>query len=264
MTISAVCASTVRFSTYLSTGKERDTESGNDYFGARYYASTMGRFMSPDWSAKVMPVPYAKLNDPQSLNLYAYVMNNPMTRFDADGHKCEDNGTCWIDKINTNARQAMAAAESTMTGAFNSGWSALVKAATPASKTNASAPAPTPTATPKSEPNQAVAVGADALALAGAATGHPGLGGRVGAAISVANDPSVPNLVMTGMSFVPVVGEAVGAVTAVQDVGLLAGHWITDNVMAPMLNAAPPQMINDGNGLSIPNPALMSESELIN
>lgn len=34
------------------TGKERDTESGNDYFGARYYASSMGRFMSPDWSAQ--------------------------------------------------------------------------------------------------------------------------------------------------------------------------------------------------------------------
>ena len=30
------------------TGKERDTESGLDYFGARYYGSSMGRFMSPD------------------------------------------------------------------------------------------------------------------------------------------------------------------------------------------------------------------------
>ena len=39
------------------TGKERDSESGNDYFGARYYASSMGRFMSPDWSAKEEPVP---------------------------------------------------------------------------------------------------------------------------------------------------------------------------------------------------------------
>jgi RHS repeat-associated protein len=48
----------------ISTGKERDTESGNDYFGARYYASTMGRWLSPDWSAKVMPVPYAKLDNP--------------------------------------------------------------------------------------------------------------------------------------------------------------------------------------------------------
>jgi RHS repeat-associated protein len=30
------------------TGKERDGESGNDYFGARYYANSIGRFMSPD------------------------------------------------------------------------------------------------------------------------------------------------------------------------------------------------------------------------
>jgi RHS repeat-associated protein len=30
---------------HLFTGKERDTESGNDYFGARYYANSMGRFM---------------------------------------------------------------------------------------------------------------------------------------------------------------------------------------------------------------------------
>lgn len=68
------------------TGKERDTESGNDYFKARYFASTMGRFMSPDWSAKVEPVPYSKLGDPQTLNLYAYVRNNPMGVADADGH----------------------------------------------------------------------------------------------------------------------------------------------------------------------------------
>jgi hypothetical protein len=44
--------------------------------------------MSPDWSAKQEPIPYAKLDNPQSLNLYAYVMNNPMTRFDPDGHGC--------------------------------------------------------------------------------------------------------------------------------------------------------------------------------
>jgi RHS repeat-associated protein len=68
------------------TGKERDSESGNDYFGARYYASSMGRFMSPDWSAKEEPVPYAKLGDPQTLNLYAYVGNNPLSRVDVDGH----------------------------------------------------------------------------------------------------------------------------------------------------------------------------------
>ena len=68
------------------TGKERDTESGLDYFGARYYASSMGRFMSPDWAAKAQPVPYAKLDNPQSLNLYQYVLNNPLRFTDADGH----------------------------------------------------------------------------------------------------------------------------------------------------------------------------------
>ena len=86
------------FSRSRSTGKERDAESGNDYFGARYYASSVGRFMSPDWSAKVEPVPYSKLDDPQSLNLYAYVGNNPLSRVDPDGHQdnsCKANpGLC--------------------------------------------------------------------------------------------------------------------------------------------------------------------------
>jgi RHS repeat-associated protein len=68
------------------TGKERDSESGNDYFGARYYSSNMGRFMSPDWSAQAEPVPYANLDNPQSLNLYSYAGNNPLSRTDADGH----------------------------------------------------------------------------------------------------------------------------------------------------------------------------------
>jgi RHS repeat-associated protein len=68
------------------TQKERDTESGNDYFFARYYNSAIGRFTTPDWSAKADPVPYAVFTDPQSLNLYAHVRNNPLTREDADGH----------------------------------------------------------------------------------------------------------------------------------------------------------------------------------
>ncbi len=72
------------------TGKEHDSESGNDYFGARYFASSMARFLTPDWSAKVEPVPYSKLDDPQSLNLYAYVRNNPLMYADLDGH----DGSC--------------------------------------------------------------------------------------------------------------------------------------------------------------------------
>ena len=94
MTQSAVCAFDERFAPSLYTGKERDTESGNDYFGARYYASSMGRWMSPDWSAKYEPVPYAKLGDPQTLNLYSYVLNNPLTHFDPDGHACDSLWHC--------------------------------------------------------------------------------------------------------------------------------------------------------------------------
>ena len=71
---------------YKFSGKERDIESGNDYFGARYYSSSMGRFLSPDWSAKEEPVPYAKLDNPQTLNLYDYMRNNPLGGIDTDGH----------------------------------------------------------------------------------------------------------------------------------------------------------------------------------
>lgn len=70
----------------ISTGKERDAESGNDYFGARYYASTMGRWLSPDWSSRPTAVPYADFSNPQSLNLYSYDTNNPLVRADKDGH----------------------------------------------------------------------------------------------------------------------------------------------------------------------------------
>ena len=63
------------------TGKERDVESGNDYFLARYYGSSTGRFLSPDPSGLY----YADPGDPQSLNLYEYVMNNPLTMIDPDG-----------------------------------------------------------------------------------------------------------------------------------------------------------------------------------
>jgi RHS repeat-associated protein len=88
------------------TQKERDTESGNDKFGARYYTSLMGRFMSPDWSAKVEPVPYAKLTNPQSLNLFAFVGNNPLSHVDVDGHAplswggfedCSLRGDCGVN-----------------------------------------------------------------------------------------------------------------------------------------------------------------------
>lgn len=74
------------------TGKYRDSESTLDYFGARYYANVMGRFMSPDWAARPVTVPYADFGDPQSLNLYAYVRNSPIIRVDLDGHDFINEG----------------------------------------------------------------------------------------------------------------------------------------------------------------------------
>jgi RHS repeat-associated protein len=81
-----------------STGKERDAETGLDYFGARYFSAAQGRFTSPDWSAVPEPVPYADFENPQTLNLYAYVQNNPLSRRDQFGHEddpCKGNvNTC--------------------------------------------------------------------------------------------------------------------------------------------------------------------------
>jgi RHS repeat-associated protein len=95
MTRLAICATTACFSRSHFTGKERDAESGLDYFGFRYYGSNMGRFMSPDLGADVFALPFANLKNPQTLNLYSYVGNNPLSRVDQDGHDfhvCADNG----------------------------------------------------------------------------------------------------------------------------------------------------------------------------
>lgn len=63
------------------TGKERDNETGLDYFIARYYSSPTGRFISPD------PLYYtaSRPGDPQQFNLYVYVRNNPLKLVDPDG-----------------------------------------------------------------------------------------------------------------------------------------------------------------------------------
>jgi RHS repeat-associated protein len=62
-------------------GKERDLETGFDYFGARYYAGRIGRFTTPD---SALELPGAMAN-PQRWNKYAYVSNNPLRKIDPDG-----------------------------------------------------------------------------------------------------------------------------------------------------------------------------------
>lgn len=73
-----------------SPAKNGIPETALDYFGARYYSSTLARFMTPDWAATPIPVPYAKTGLPQTLNLYSYVDNNPITGIDPDGHDKDD------------------------------------------------------------------------------------------------------------------------------------------------------------------------------
>ncbi len=82
------CVASTSGNDYKFAGKERDTESGLDYFGARYYGSTMGRMMSPD---PFIPFNLKKdkfqawISNPQTWNLYAYVRNNPTTLTDPTG-----------------------------------------------------------------------------------------------------------------------------------------------------------------------------------
>jgi RHS repeat-associated protein len=86
------------------TDKERDFETGLDYFLARYYSSIQGRFMSPDefkggprdagvlgsGDPEKQALVYAQITNPQSLNKYQYSLNNPLRYVDPDGQEPQD------------------------------------------------------------------------------------------------------------------------------------------------------------------------------
>jgi RHS repeat-associated protein len=79
------------------TSKERDNETGLDYFGARYYGSTQGRFTSIDPYNIVMETQNSTdkkesqkqfttyLSDPRRWNRYVYCLNNPLLYTDPNG-----------------------------------------------------------------------------------------------------------------------------------------------------------------------------------
>jgi RHS repeat-associated protein len=87
---------------YKFTGKERDTESALDNFEARHYGSSLGRFMQPDPGG-------GHLEDPQTLNRYAYVRNNPLSLTDPTGldfylscqHSDNNGSTCQQMQVGT-------------------------------------------------------------------------------------------------------------------------------------------------------------------
>jgi RHS repeat-associated protein len=97
---SGTCATAMVAVQYFIADKEHDTESTNDYFGARYYVSNIaGRFLTPDDGSDQDP------SDPQSWNLYSYVQNNPLANTDPDGHDCigqtpAEYGTATLTVIN--------------------------------------------------------------------------------------------------------------------------------------------------------------------
>ncbi len=79
------------------TGHERDAETGLDFMQARHYNGQQGRFVSVDTVS-------GSLTDPQSLNLYAYVSNNPVRYTDPSGHMLNDIGVVQTDDPATAAR----------------------------------------------------------------------------------------------------------------------------------------------------------------
>jgi len=73
---------------YTFTGQELDM-SGLMYYGARYYDPQMGKFTQPDTVIK-------EIYNPQNLNRYSYVLNNPYKYTDPSGHyECNGYEGCY-------------------------------------------------------------------------------------------------------------------------------------------------------------------------
>ncbi len=188
------------------TSKERDDESGLDYFLARYYSAAQGRFTSPDEftggpdelynfadDAAENPTFYADIAEPQSLNKYQYCFNNPLNTIDPDGHQ----------ELKNKLKQAANALINTTRGAI-SAWA----------EDNGAAPIPGE----QTSVGRAIGhIGAVVQAGVEIYTGVSGMIGGTGEAIVTS----------------PAAGTGVGAVVPAAGVGMavggaiLAGHGIS-------------------------------------
>jgi len=245
---------------YRFTGYERDIETatatnqGNDYAFARFYNSRLGRFMSGD------PLD-GHIDDPQTLNHYSYVRNNPVNLLDPSG-MATWGGCYYVDEIMVCEYFSGGTADCDMcTG---------IRPIPPKQR-----PGP-----PKQPPKRSfwsrlrqhlgnllglhswdfgmrevvttriVSGSTDVLGVVATVTDNAKLG-AASAAISVLTDPSPSNIAINVLGLIPGPDVPISFGTAAYDGSQIAGQVMTD-VFTP--DASQGDYINNGNGLTIPNP----------
>jgi RHS repeat-associated protein len=236
------------------TGKERDSESGLDMFGARYYGSSLGRFMTPDWAAKPIDVPYADFGNPQSLNLYSYVKNNPTATRDEDGHCpdgiCQNIATASPDRVDEQGE----ASSDAVVGAAKGLWNMVAGAwNTGAELLNAQTAASSSTGTPYGVPTLPMAQPTNITQAVSGAVAQTAvvISGTVGE-----SKPAVPEEIPAGPSARPTaaqqsaineMGEAHGCSTCgAPTPGTKSGNWVGDH--------QPPTALNNDGGPQVYRP----------
>jgi hypothetical protein len=203
--------------------------------------------MTPDWAAKPAAVPYANFGNPQSLNLYSYVNNNPTTTRDPDGHETQDT----LDpQATVEAGQTIG---DVIVGSAKGLWNALASTANSVNATFINGPslaftghaaiADVPEAQ-YSNTTQAVAGTVAPLAVAA-----QGMVSEAGAATAASESKAaVPESIPAGPSARPTsaqqgaineMGEAHGCHTCgATTPGTKSGNWVGDHQPSTALNAA--------------------------
>ena len=244
---------------YKFTGKERDSESGLDMFGARYYGSSLGRFMTPDWETKPTDVPYASFGNPQSLNLYSYVNNNPTTTRDPDGH-CPDGcptpeqlaaGNQFSQNVFVGAAKGL---WNMVAGTWNTGAELLNAQTAESSPTGTPFGVPTlPMAQPANVTQAVSGAVAQTAVVVGTAVADSGAASR---AAGESPSSAVPQEIPAGPSARPTaaqqsaineMGEAHGCSTCgATTPGTKSGNWVGDH--------QPPTALNKDSGPQVYKP----------
>jgi RHS repeat-associated protein len=230
------------------TGMNQDTVPNLYDFPARELNDIHGRWPSPDLAG----MKSVKLGDPQSWNRYAYVGNNPLAYTDPTGMNkcfsaqhplpCEAGGGA--DMESTNGMDANLAYDLGLDlppGVVD--IMVLIASANPAQNgPSGGCTASAYVCGPNANQPSSGSFMSDLLGLLGLVDDNPAVG-VAGAVISETNDQSpvntAINVALVSTAGIPGAGEAVGLLSLVWD----AANWITNNVTAGILNAAPPQTV---------------------